>query len=275
MGPDVDCPVMSDLGAGDHELSLQYGGVLRTVLVHVPPGYEGSSATPLVLNMHGFTSNPTQQIAFSGMNPVADAEGFLVAYPAGTDNSWNAGVCCGIAASGDVDDVGFLREVVAELSTQLCVDPTRVYATGMSNGGYMSHRLGCEASDLFAAVAPVAGAIGIPSCEAERPLPVVAYHGTEDNLVPYESGRDGAVEWAVSNGCGPDPTETTMYGKSRCERWTDCADGVEVELCTLEDMGHCWPGGSEQLCISVIGPYSDDVDANAHMWSFLSRFRRP
>ncbi len=273
--PDVDCPVADDLGAGDHELMLEFDGVMRRVLVHVPPGYDASSATPLVLNMHGFTSNPAQQITFSGMNPVADAEGFVVAYPEGTNNSWNAGLCCGTAASSGVDDVGFLREVVAELSNRLCVNPQRVYATGMSNGGYMSHRLACEANDVFAAVAPVAGAMGIADCEPGRAVPVVAYHGTEDNLVTYQNGRSAMLQWAAQNGCGAEPTETTMHGSSRCERWTECAEGVEVELCTLEAMGHCWPGGSEALCIGIIGPYSDEIDANSHMWSFLSRFTLP
>jgi polyhydroxybutyrate depolymerase len=272
-GSIVDCPVASDLGPGDHTLLSSYDGVSRSVLVHVPAKYDSAVATPLVLNMHGFTSNPTQQITFSGMNPVADAEGFVVAYPTGTNSSWNAGTCCGLAASNDVDDVGFLREVVAELSTRLCVDPARVYATGMSNGGYMSHRLGCEASDLFAAVAPVAGAMGIATCEPGRAMPVVAYNGTEDNLVSYEDGREAMLQWVATNACDGEPSDVTMHGGSRCERWTGCRDDVEVELCTLEGMGHCWPGGSELLCLDFVGPYSDEIDANSHMWSFLSRFR--
>jgi polyhydroxybutyrate depolymerase len=199
----------------------------------------------------------------------------VIVYPRGTDNSWNAGSCCGEAAAMGVDDVGFVRAVVQTVSDQLCVDPGRVYATGMSNGGYMSHRLACEAADMFAAVAPVAGAMGIPDCTPERPVPVVAFHGTEDTLVTYEQGRAAIDQWLALDGCPAGPTEVETFGGSRCEIWRDCDDGVEVQLCTLDPMGHCWPGGSEQLCIGIIGPYSDEIDANARLWSVMSRYRLP
>lgn len=273
-GEPVDCPVEDDLGAGDHPITLSHDGTDRTYDVHVPPGYDPSAATAVIVNMHGYTSNAFQQAMFSGMNPVADAEGFIVVYPNGIENSWNAGACCGDAASTGVDDVGFLTAVVEDVSTKLCIDAARVYATGMSNGGYMSHRLGCEASDVFAAVAPVAGAMGIPDCGPSRSVPIVAYHGTEDGLVPYGSGSAAIDEWASLNGCTGDPVRTD-HGPSYCDKWENCSDGVEVELCTLEGMGHCWPGGPEALCIPDIGPPSSDVDANQHMWAFMSRFTLP
>jgi polyhydroxybutyrate depolymerase len=273
-GEPVDCPVEDDLGAGDHPITLSHDGSDRTYEIHVPPAYDPEAATPVIVNMHGYTSAGWQQVLFSDMNPVADAEGFIVIYPDGIANSWNAGSCCGDAASTDVDDVGFLSAVIEDLSTKLCIDRARVYATGMSNGGYMSHRLACEASDVFAAVAPVAGAMGIPDCDPPRPMPVVAYHGTEDGLVDYADGAAAIDEWVGLNGCTGDPVRTD-HGGSYCDRWESCDDGVEVELCTLDPMGHCWPGGSSTLCLPGIGPFNDDINANEHMWAFMSRFTLP
>jgi polyhydroxybutyrate depolymerase len=189
-------------------------------------------------------------------------------------NSWNAGTCCGRAASEGLDDVGLLRAFVADISTALCIDRRRVYATGMSNGGYMSHRLGCEAADLFAAVAPVAGAMGIPDCAPSRPMPLIAFHGLQDGLVPYAEGRAALDLWLDLNGCAGEPARTD-FGASYCETWTGCAEGIDVAFCTLDPMGHCWPGGSSALCLAFIGPYNDDINANEAMWEFFSRFPLP
>jgi len=269
------CPVPGDIGQGDHTLSLVFGGMNRSYIVHVPPSYNQTVLTPLVINLHGFTSNASQQVLFSNMNPTADAKGFIVAYPDGYRNSWNAGLCCGTAASMGIDDVGFLKAVVADISSKLCIDRKRVYATGMSNGGYMSHRLGCEASDVFAAVAPVSGAMGISPCAPPRPVPVIGFHGLQDNLVPYSSGRNAINEWRTINGC-QDTVTTIQYGESSyCEIYEVCDGGVKVGFCTLDPMGHCWPGGSEALCIALIGPYNDDLNANEVMWDFFSQFSLP
>lgn len=268
------CPVPGDLGAGEHNIDITFDGRDRRYIAYVPAVYSNVSATPVIVNMHGYTSNDWQQVLFSNMNPTADAQGFIAVYPNGHDSSWNAGTCCGTAAALDLDDVGFLKAVVEDLSTRLCVDARRVYATGMSNGGYMSHRLGCEAGDVFAAVAPVAGAMGITGCSPSRPMPVIAFHGTEDGLVPYESGSDAVLQWVALNNCTGSPART-FYGDSYCDVYETCNDGVKVALCTLDPMGHCWPGGSSALCFSIIGPYNDDVNANERMWEFFQEFTLP
>ncbi|MBN1770354.1 MAG: prolyl oligopeptidase family serine peptidase, partial [Deltaproteobacteria bacterium] len=268
------CPVADDLGRGNHEPRLEFDGRDRSYRLHVPPGYDPAAPTPLVVNLHGLSSNAWQQELFCEMNDTADAHGFVVMYPDGYLNSWNAGLCCGTAATLDIDDVGFLRAAVAHVSERLCIDPRRVYATGMSNGGYMSHRLACEASDLFAAAAPVSGGMGLVSCAPARPMPVLAFHGTADAIVRYDLGHGAYRGWADRNGCAETLARTT-HGDSYCETYTDCDGGVEVGFCSLDGMGHCWPGGSRSLCLSYLGPYSDDVDANETMWEFFLRHPRP
>lgn len=136
--------------AGNHPRTLPFGGLTRTYQVHVPASYDGSVVVPLVMDFHGFTSNGGQQAALSGMVQLSDREGFIVAHPDGVNNAWNVGLCCGNAG---IDDVGFIRAVVAAIGAEANVDPQRIYATGLSNGGAISQRLACEAADLFAAAA--------------------------------------------------------------------------------------------------------------------------
>jgi poly(3-hydroxybutyrate) depolymerase len=118
------------------EVDLEVDGVPRRYELHVPPAYEGRTPLPLVLNFHGLTSSGTGQRAFSQMDVTADARGFVVAYPDGLNESWNAGMCCGGAAENGVDDVGFVRAVIKDIAERGCIDLKRVYATGMSNGGF-------------------------------------------------------------------------------------------------------------------------------------------
>lgn len=266
------------LEAGDFEQTLEHGGTTRRYLLHVPRGYDGSEAVPLVFNFHGFTSNATQQLSLSAMNDLADDAGFLAVHPEGTGalQAWNAGVCCGTAASDEVDDVGFVRAMLEAVAATACVDRSRVYATGLSNGGFLSYRLACEASDIIAAIAPVAGVIGVSTeeCDPPRAVPVMHFHGTFDTIVPFggstltgfRSVDDTIAHWVDRNGCS-EATETTYaMGDSSCETHAACDDGAEVTLCTIEGGGHVWPGG--------FGSTSTIV-ATEHMWDFLSRFRLP
>jgi polyhydroxybutyrate depolymerase len=215
------------------------------------------------------------------MSATADAHGFAVAYPAGLSTSWNAGICCGAAAVGLIDDVGFARAVVADASGKLCIDEKRVYSTGMSNGGYLSHRNGCESADLFAAIAPVAGVIGIPqqACAPSRPVPVIHFYGTADSLVPYAGGgalgspsvADTDAGWAARNGCTGAPVTTYQQGLVHCETHEACDAGTQVTLCTVEGGGHCWPG--QAAC--PFGWSTTDISANDAMWEFFQGFSLP
>jgi polyhydroxybutyrate depolymerase len=210
------------------------------------------------------------------MNPTADAAGFIVAYGNGLMSSWNAGACCGDSMTAMVDDVGFLRALVEHLHTQLCIDPARVYSTGMSNGGFMSHRLACEASDLVAAVGPVSASNGMPACDPGRPVPVLMFNGTADPLVAYQGGTftsamDTFYDWADRDGCVGQPVVSKQVGLTTCQTFDDCDGGVTVTLCTHEGMGHCWPG--QAFC--PFGAANLDLVANDELWAFFSQYTLP
>ncbi len=275
-GPSSGC-TESSLSTGT--FTLAHNGVQYGYDVHLPPGYDGTQPMPLIVNWHGLTSNAGQQAAFSAMNPVADAEGYVVVYPNSPDASWNAGTCCAFNATTR-DDVGFARALVNEISSKGCIDRKRVYAMGMSNGGFMSHRLACEAADLFAAVGPVAGKVGIANCSPSRPVPVLHFHGTADSLVAYNtpalSGEglnvpDTMARWATRNGCRQGPTQTYQQGTATCQTWSQCNGGSEVRLCTSQDMGHCWPG--QPVC--PFGAVTSDINASQELAKFFKRFSLP
>ena len=256
----------------------------RIANVHVPPGYDPTVPTPVVLNFHGFTSDGLQEDVLSQMDPAADASGYIAIYPFGTGAplSWNAGACCGTAAATGVDDIQFVRDLLDYAATQICVDPHRVFATGMSNGGFLSHRIACELSERIGAVAPVAGVLGIPDadCTPARAMPVMHFHGTDDPLVPWNGSTvlgfisvpDSFAGWAARDGCTGAPSQTYAHGDASCSTYASCAGGAEVTLCTIDGGGHTWPGGTP---VPTLGATSTDLDATAHMWTFFQAHPLP
>lgn len=248
----VTCPATSSLKPGDTTMRTPVGGRnggMRTYIVHVPASYDGSKPVPLMVNFHPLIFGTGQgQRSGSGWAEVGDREGMITAFPDGYDAAWDIGNCC---TRGDVDDMGFAKAIVAEISAAACIDPNRIYASGYSMGGGMSHLLGCKASDIFAAISPSAFDLTeenhIP-CEPTRPLTVVMYRGMADTVVPYRGGPTtppngtpvtvtmlGAVgsfdEWSRLNGCTDEPVTN-----GRCQRRSQCQNGVEVVLC--ENGGH-------------------------------------
>ncbi|MFM7199379.1 MAG: alpha/beta hydrolase family esterase [Myxococcota bacterium] len=229
--------------AGTFRLTLDSGGRTRTYKLTVPSSYQASTGMPLVINLHGWGGTGEQHDTDTGMSAKAQSAGFIVAHPDGVDNSWNAGACCGGAVSQGVDDVGFIRALVKSISSSYCVDPDRVFATGFSNGGYMSHRLGCEAADVFAAIAPHAGLIGIDTCAPPRAVPVVQSQGTADLLVPYRNAKASNDYWVQYNKC----TSTSVIyknGPATCSLYTGCTGNAEVKWCEVRGMNHVWPTGA-------------------------------
>jgi polyhydroxybutyrate depolymerase len=253
--------------------SVVVGGLTRTFNVHVPASYDGSPI-PVVLNFHGLGSNGFEQEILSEMTPLSDAENFIVVYPDGTGESWNAGECCAPASSNDVDDVAFVNAILDGLSADFCVDQKRVYATGMSNGGFFSHRLGCELAERIAAIAPVAGGVVLLACNPTRPVPVMHFHGTADTIVPFSGLAafglppipDMIAEWAARDNCQGAAVQTFLNGDSHCETFENCDAGAEVTLCTVEGGGHNWPGG---FPVPQLGFTTQDLDASAAMWDFF------
>lgn len=262
----------------DSEWTIVSGGIERTLRVHVPASYDPSAGVPLVFSFHGFTSNAFQQQLLGGMDDKSDIEGFISVHPNGTGLpiGWNAGECCGQALENGVDDVQFVRDMLSELETRLCIDSTRVYATGMSNGGFLSHRLACDLSDRIAAIGPVAGPSVQLVCQPTRPVPVAHFHGTLDVVVPYAGNpsvsfppvEDSIASWAQRNGCGTSTNEVFNVGDSICQAYTECPAHGEVILCTVDGGGHTWPGG---LPVPALGKTTTSLNATDFMWDFFER----
>jgi len=233
-GEDLSCDKAGSLMPGDVTMTLTHAGVERRFVVHVPASYAGDTLVPLVLDIHGLNGTPEYQKSTSGWLQKSDEKGFLVVYPAGLDNSWNGGLCCNPSLMNKVDDEGFLRAVVAKLQSEACVNPKRVYATGLSNGGAMSHLLACRASDVFAAVAPISMSNSTTPCEPKRGISVTMFRATADTLVPYNGGallsaEADFTEWKARNECKGEASSPN----AQCKTYTQCKGGSDVTLCTI------------------------------------------
>lgn len=252
----------------DATWTITVGALTRTARVHVPASYDPSQRTPLVINVHGRTSNASQQAWLSHAIAKSDIEGFVVIHPEawGSPTSWNAGGgCCDPAAANNIDDSGFIRALLDEAEARLCVDPARVFVTGLSNGGYLAHRVACELTDRVAAIGAVAGLLQLPTCAPTRPMPVFLVHGTADTLVPYDWADETVDYWRVKNGCTTQAT-TFQHGAATCVTHGGCTGGADVVLCTIAGGGHQWPGGEE---VPFLGTKSDDLIATDAQWSFF------
>ena len=243
--------------SGDSVEFLAHDGVERRYVLHVPSDLPAAVSVPLVLVLHGAGGVPEEIIAGSGWNALADERGLIVAYPAGDGESWNAGACCGVAASEGHDDVGFLNALIAHLAGFAQVDPGRVVVVGHSNGGMMAYRLACDPNTQVLGAASVAGT-NMAGCQPARPLSFLEIHGTADRIVPYGGGSSPegesvglppftpvtvSIDWMVDAlGCAPEPVEQST-SRTTTALWTRCAEGSRVRLVTLEGAGHSWPTG--------------------------------
>ena len=222
------------LTAGNSNRTISIGGVSRTYILHVPSSYTGTKPVPLVIDFHALGGTGSQEQSLSGYQAIADREGFPILFPDGIDNAWNIGPCC--TNSRTVDDLGFAKGMVATIVGQACIDTKRVYATGFSMGGGMSHYLACNAADVFAAVAPSSFDLLVPDeepCAPSRPISVLTYRGTADTTVPYAGGKgpsgkitflgaQGSFQrWVGIDGC---MTPTTADGD--CTYYKTCSAGV-------------------------------------------------
>lgn len=284
-------------------------GYTRQYKVHVPPSYDPRVPMPAVFCIHGLTQDAVLFCAIgSGMLEKSDKEGFILVMPNGYEASWNAGTCCGAASAERLDDVALMRAILAEVSDHLNVDRGRVYATGFSNGGFMSYRLACEAADIFAAVAPAAGGIAtndvsamlafadvgsivgatnpssdFSACTPSKPIAVLDLHGTADFLVPYGFQQPSLDTIAKRNGCASttEPAKDPLSrGDTTCVSFTGCPTGIEVTGCTVQDGGHNWFGSPDcgtaagELGCAIVG-YNSNVLVNTEaVWSFFKRHAR-
>jgi len=299
-GPALRCELPTDGSAGEgwSARTLVSGGIERCYYLYVPSGLDSTQPAAVVLSFHGFLSNPDSHALISGWHKLAEQEGFLVAYPQGTEfpQRWNAGSTWGDLG---VNDVQFFRDMLDHLSTIAAVNRSRIYVNGFSNGGGMSVRIGCEAADLVAAMGSVAGAVvEMEDCSPSRPLPAMAFHGTADPIVDYEGGdmkgwwlrqaagvtdaptyfvgaEDWVAIWAEGNGCDPVPETIPQQGDVRGVRYTGCAQGAvgaqsaDVILYTIEDGGHTWPGG---MPIPGVGKTTNAINATEVLWKFFQAY---
>lgn len=251
---------------GSTTIELEHGGTQRDYVQHVPTGYDGTQRLPLVVDIHGYTSWAAQQLERDKWDAMADKEKFVVVAPDGIDKSWNAGNCCG---SSKADDVGFIRALVERASSELCIDPKRVYATGHSNGGMMAFRLGCEAADVFAAIAPVCGTTMPATCKPSRPISVAAIRALEDATVRYDGGgfvssaKADLDEWLGFDECADTPVVPSHDGV--CTTHTGCAGGTNVM--------ECHPHGGHGFFYSTDN--ADNVLVPDTVWPFFKQFALP
>jgi polyhydroxybutyrate depolymerase len=284
-GQRIDAP-------GRYEVRLRHDGQQRMAIVHVPRSWKPQAALPLVMALHGGGGGALYQAddARYGLISKAEQAGFIAVFPNGISPArsgmlatWNAGNCCARARDENIDDVGFLRAVVADVQRRTGIDAGRIYAIGMSNGGMMSYRLACEAADVFRGIMAVAGTDNTKACKPVRPVPVLHIHARNDDRVIFDGGagaafRDEAMvtdftsvpasidKWVKLNTASATPRRVFTADGAWCDRHEASGAGAPVQLCVTETGGHSWPGGSKDRGESP----SEAIRANDVMWEFFS-----
>jgi len=283
----------------DVEQRLRHGDRERYYYVHTPEGYNGTTPLPVVLNLHGGGGNADAARRQSRMNEVADRNGFIVVYPEGSGRlrhkllTWNAGSCCAYAVDHQIDDVGFIRALLDDLSSKYKIDARRVYATGISNGAMMAYRLACEMPDRIAAIGPVAGTMGVDGPVPDRGVPLIHFHGLQDRNVPFQGGfgpngllkvdhrsvPDTIAWWCRANHCDSENPTVEKRPDVTIQRYALRADagiaGAPIELYELIEGGHTWPGGIDLTSGLGTGNLVTTVDASELMWKFFEQHSLP
>jgi polyhydroxybutyrate depolymerase len=280
---------------GQEQVTLTSGGAARSYYRHVPPTYQATTPMPLVFDFHGYSEASYIQTLVSGLGPFGDQHGFVTVTPQGSGAIplWNTTL--------HSDDMKFFGQLLDQVEQTVCVDQNRVFATGLSNGAFMTSAVACEYADRVAAAAPVAGIRNIKGCRPARPVPVVAFHGTADPLVAYtgglgpkglalpapdgsgrtlgQTGTSGLVtkdsvpkmtaDWAARNHCAPRPTTTKVASDVTLIAYR-CPDDATVELYRIEGGGHTWPGSAVTNAVpTLLGPTTLSIAADEVIWKFF------
>ena len=269
---------------------IVHDGLSRSYILYVPASYDGTQSVPLVLNLHGYTSNSGQQMIYSNFYTIADTEGFILVHPLGTndingDAFWNSDLSI---YSMDVDDVSFLNTLIDLISSNYNINTDRIYSMGMSNGGFMSYTLGCVLSDKIAAIASVTGSMTeaqIDFCDPQNEIPVMQIHGTADPTVLYEGSSlgfeiesiDNVVSyWVNVNGCNTEPVvnnvpDINLLDLCNAEHYvySNGTNNSSVELYKIINGGHTWPGAA----IPLFGNNTNqDFNASEKIWEFFNKY---
>jgi polyhydroxybutyrate depolymerase len=270
---------------------IEIDGVPRHYRLHVPQGLDAPA--PLLIVLHGGGGSMRQMERFTGFTPIAEREGFIVVYPQGLEYRWNDGR--DFEGSTESEDVAFIDGLIEHLLASQPIDPDRIYATGISNGGFMSFRLACQLSERIAGIAAVTASLSediAPDCAPQRPLKFLLINGTADPLLPYEGGTvtlppdnaprgevrsavDSVAFWAAHNHCAPEPLfaalpDSNQHDDSQVEIRTYAACEAATVLYTVVNGGHTWPGGEQYLPVAVIGGTNRDFDASETIWAFFA-----
>ncbi len=274
--------------------TLEIGGLSRTYQVHLPATL--GKSVPLIVALHGGAGNAKGMSKLTGLNALADQKGFAVVYPEGFSKQWADGRGTTKPEKAGVNDVTFISSLVAKLSTDYPIDLSQVFATGISNGGFMTSRLACEASSIFAAVAVVAATMPESihsSCKPARVVPFLLIHGSADTFVPAVGGTmtkgEGGVIVSTTqtvqlmrgvNGCSSTPTTSTINPVNdgtniTLEQYTGCQANAEVRFYNIVNGGHTWAGGLQYLPEIIIGKTSQDIKASSTIWTFFSNHPKP
>jgi len=275
--------------AQDKTYSVSVNSVTRRYLLHVPTQPPGNRPAPLVLVFHGGGGRDWNMPGFTHFDTLADEQGFFVAYPDAINGHWNDG-----RGRSDADDIGFTRALIEAVRHRYLVDTRRVYATGISNGGFFANRLACDLADKIAAIASVAATMPKPldtSCKSSRPISVLYIQGTEDPLVPFDGGKVGfekgrslgeclsletsARFWREHDQISSAPSVSDLPERvadgTHVQRraWTGGADQTEVIVYVIQGGGHAWPGGPQYLPKVIVGTASQNLDATRTVWEFF------
>ncbi len=293
---------LSGRPASVHARALRHGGRPRRYLVYTPPG-RGAFPPAVVVLLHGAGGTAAWTLAETGLADKADREGFLVLLPEGLrpdltkpphflDNApvWNDGSPPLVPGEPGADDVGFVEAVLDAARAEFSFDPRRVYATGFSNGGGMTFRLGAERAGRIAALAPVSGHCWLPDPRPQRPTPTLLLAGAADPLFPVAGGEiispwtgrrmrrpsldETLRRWAVALGAAPEPARRSEDAGVRTLVYQG-RDGVELTAHVIDGLGHHWPGGRGQFNPRLAGPPSDRLRANDVIWEFFKRHSLP
>lgn len=292
LGAALQLSARIDDPAVDSEHHINVNGTDRLYFLHVPKSLPSSKAAPLVLVFHGGGGHAVNMPKFTQFDPLADAEGFFVAYPDSFNKSWNDG-----RGLSPADDVGFVRLLIEQVQHAYKIDHKRIYATGISNGGFFAMRLACDLSQKVAAVAAVAATMPVPLvalCRPSAPVSAMFIHGTKDPLVHINGGPIGvrrdrgsavslkeAVEfWRNWDRTSPNSVaeEVSQPGRDSTqvhrEVYDSGRDGTEVVVYVVEGGGHTWPGGSQYLPVFLVGKVSHKLDATQVIWDFFKEHHR-
>ncbi|MGC2766254.1 MAG: PHB depolymerase family esterase [Candidatus Acidiferrum sp.] len=284
---------MTRAGSDDLRGKMLVDARQRTYDLHVPTNYDGTKDAPLLIALHGRLGTGSDQQRRGHLDRLSDEFGFLVVYPDGLQRSWVDGRGATPSDKSDVDDVKFISALIDTLESKYKVDRSRIYATGMSNGGFMTGRLACDLSDRIAAVAIVGASISenvAADCHPAKPVSALIIQGSEDPLVPFGGAlddqgvalpHDAAVQKFVQvNHCAGEPKKDHIPGNTGDRTSLDvttyvgCAGGSEVQSYVVHGAGHAWPGGVPYLPATFVGRTTRNLDGSKVIWEFLSGHSR-